>query len=395
MYHQVRQIKPSDLQRQMQELPQIISLDRFAACADARHTNPRAGPQHSVNDNKALPIHYALELQCPAKVIHLLLPPHHTLPRSVLTGLDRALQLRKIYGEAQLSISSLNRTQTHNTAIDEADAQYLTLLRGVHGTPLQVALLRNAPADVIEILARHCEVLADVLLCELDPNGDTALCIALKNGRPLNVLSLLIDRMQNVLCIGTGTGISTISTRNIPLQIAIEEGMHSDIVQLLLGRSSLVLQSQNHAGQTPLHTALHHKAMPLLMFMLLGLSPDNDSVVANSPVVDRALALQDVQGNTALHLALSLIQERDRAGLKKVWLRVMNALIDADRRVLLLVDENGETPLHRALESTCEGDAISFSSLEPEYLIDPLRKVLLVTDCHLATPLHLAVRLCE
>jgi len=337
------------------------------------------------DDDKALPIHYALKLQCPAGVIQLLLPPHHTLPRSLQAAPGKALQLRKIFGEAKLSISSPHQAQTHSNSYDEADAQYVTLLRGVHGTPLQVALLLNASADVIEILARHCENLADNLLCELDPNGDTALCIALKNKRPFNVLSLLIDSMQNVLFIGTGTGITTITTRDIPLQIAIQESMHSDILQLLMGRSSLTLQSQNHAGQTPLHTALRHNAMPLLMFMLLGLSPDEDSVVANSPVVDGALVLQDVQGNTALHLALLLIQERGRAGLKKVWLRVMNALIDTDRRVLLIADQDDETPLHLAIGS-------SLSLLESVHLIDPLRKVLLMTDCYSATPLHVAVR---
>jgi len=66
----------------------------------------------------------------------------------------------------------------------------------------------------------------------------------------------------------------------------------------------------------------------------------------------------------------------------------------SDFGAIFLQNENGECPLHRAIEAHAEHQTLSLAVFRPEFLIDfPQNQVLYKTDMHGATPLHLAVRL--
>jgi len=331
-------------------------------------------PTPTPTSGGSLPIHDAMSYGCSLPVLELLLPPLHTTPPPPQCG----------------------------AAVDDdaAIVAYLAALRGPGYTPLLFAMQENMDLDVMLLLSSQhslppSEGLHDRMLREQDAQGKTALVRAVEQGKAC-VFSLLIDSEQQVLSMAPPVGPGC--AHDVPLQLALQlvraPGM--PIFTLLIDEARRVLLHQNGAGQTALHTALHHGANPIVIRHMLACP-----LPSTAAQVDDALVLQDDHGNTPLHLALALGVPRARPGSSvedkevaaRLWSDIKHCLVDTHKRVLLIANENGDCPLHQALETTSMHGLLSTATLQTAHLIDPQQDVLCRTDCNDATPLHLAVHL--
>ena len=143
------------------------------------------------------------------------------------------------------------------------------------------------------------------------------------------------------------------------------------LILLLLGSTKQEIHSkENEMGHTPLSTALYCKAS-LDVIRVLFLS------IPSSLLKQHALIHTDYKNRTPLHIAL-----HKKADPRIIYLLMQ--LANPFVNILLLTDHHGNTPLHIAVRENCLVPDMSI-------FVDIGRHALTNTNIDGNTPLHLAV----
>jgi ankyrin repeat protein len=256
---------------------------------------------------------------------------------------------------------------------------------------------RRTPPKIIAMLCTHFQ---DVIPCTYrDPlSSETDLMNALRSGWPAPLLSLLCDFDQHTLFLRE----KNVDTNNTPLhmylqRIALTPREERCItVNALVDRHRLILQTQNPDMNTPLHLAsMHHTARGCMRVLLFSnYSEEHPDLYAQN--IQAALVLQNMQGQTALHLALERFRSMDRDTQIVMWQDICTKLAGTTPEVRLKQDAHGNTPLHvGAYDCLLHTNNNNMSTRMRAVLIDEDREVLTRQNQHGKTALHIVVKMCD
>jgi len=280
--------------------------------------------------------------------------------------------------------------------------RYVAFLRSPGITPLHLALLCNKPFYVTKLICSRLEQVLQQLLVAKTFENENALNIAIRRELHPQIIELLIDKKETVLCTGQVDDPVAGSLVDLPVQVILKRNgeipfdMMEKYCKLLLGFKNSVLNKQNSKLETPLHTAFHTDILferyPHVILQMLNTPPQ---------VYMAVCTMQDSYGNTPLHLATSLLMSpsawsKNNAETYKAYSSVRQKIMErlSVHGAVLVQNNNGDCALHMAIEAHAQRDTLTLALFRPLCLIDrPHNQVLLKQDMHGATPLHLAVRL--
>jgi len=337
-----------------------------------------------LNEARCLPIHEAFLMECPLDVICKTLPPYQFVP---------------------LAASPNTRLQTPGMVLGRNDEyeRYVAFLHSPGVTPLHQALLDNKGLLVTRLTCRRFKQVLQQLLVAKTSENENALNIAIRLEMCPEIVALLIDKDETVLCTGQVDDPIAGSLVDLPVQVILKRSdkIPFDVMEKycvpLLGFRNSVLTKQNSKLQTPLHTALQTDVLferyPQLILKILKEAPPQ--------VYMDVCTMQDSYGNTPLHLATSLLMSpsawsNHNSETYKAYSSIRQEIMErlSGYGAVLVQNNNGECPLHTAIEAHAEHETLTLALFRPLFLIDrPHNQVLLKPDMHGATPLHLAVRL--
>jgi len=243
-----------------------------------------------LNEARCLPIHEAFLMECPLDVICKTLPPYQFVP---------------------LAASPNTRLQTPGMVLGRNDEyeRYVAFLHSPGVTPLHQALLDNKGLLVTRLTCRRFKQVLQQLLVAKTSENENALNIAIRLEMCPEIVALLIDKDETVLCTGQVDDPIAGSLVDLPVQVILKRSdkIPFDVMEKycvpLLGFRNSVLTKQNSKLQTPLHTALQTDVLferyPQLILKILKEAPPQ--------VYMDVCTMQDSYGNTPLHLATSLL----------------------------------------------------------------------------------------
>ena len=262
------------------------------------------------------------------------------------------------------------------------------------------------------LIRRGVEAHADFLLI-IGHGGDTALHVAAKHDTAISIIRMLVNADDRPLLIFNSFGEDdddTPENREVdtPLHSALKARADYQVLSLLVDVDETVLFMVNAAEETPLHIAARQNMSPEVVAFLI---PGRAAHRPDAPL--DVLLARDNDGNTPLHLALladadfrviQLLLDEDKlvlntsnnamqiplhiaaganASLETIMMLIMQT-VPGDVDMRLKVDNTRSTALHMAL---CRNVCIEIVQL----LIDPDGKVLEILNNELETPLHNAV----
>ena len=317
------------------------------------------------------------------------------------------------YGASMTVIKALVDTAGLALAIGDYNAD----------TPLHYALRTTAHNhDVLEFLiSQIIEKGHQSVFRQMGNYGDTCLHAAVRAGADAEIMKWLIDADAGGLSMKnhrqTVQGAAPYG-ENTPLHICLLTDGNRKIQTMLLDADRNALWMQNATESTPLHIALREMICTLRNITPFAPGPDESTQRG----VPTPCGMVDSDGNTPLHV--SLLQHKPRG--KKVTpfeevVKVIQMLISHNRQALhtqnrnlrtplhhltfwetnanihclvqlltppdseedvrLVVDDDGQTPLHHALSNGCPIEIV-------RYLRDKNKKVCLIQNDAGKTPLH-------
>jgi len=150
----------------------------------------------------------------------------------------------------------------------------------------------------------------------------------------------------------------------------------------------VVLRQQNSKKETPLHTALLYAPQTNILLQML-----DDGLQLHTANIDDALILQDSNRKSALHCALRVLSDKIGERMEEeAWFSICKMLVDTKHKVLLTVDEYGDTPFHTAvglgLVKHADGSG-KFEKADWNWLIGPHSHLLYTKNLRGRTPLHI------
>ncbi len=136
----------------------------------------------------------------------------------------------------------------------------------------------------------------------------------------------------------------------LPLLFSASSSGLQEIVELLLSKGALINIKGGLIGDTPLHRACEWGYSPIVQLLLQHQSSANNDINSNSGNI---VSLKDDEGNTPLHRAIDHNQP----------LEMIQLLLQHDSTVIHSKNQRGETPFHRAVYNCGSSNSNSSSSL--------------------------------